>query len=162
MTALLFGGRRKLPQAGEVRRPRGPAWCASLGRTYGRMIEERYRIHCIQAGAGIRTGAPGLGFSKEMEASGGVAALGASGAVSSWAFRLRDRSCARTAGTMFFNADEPAFCPDGAYSQVFRGFLKCTRTAGTMNLHGRTCSRTPRVAAICIIGSDAVRGRGNF
>ena len=39
--------------------------------------------------------------------------------------------------------------------------MKCTRMAGIWNLHGRTCSRTSRVTAICMIGSEAARGRGD-
>ena len=45
-----------------------------------------------------------------------VLPAGAFGAISSFAFRLRGRSCVRMAGTVFFKAGEPAFCPDGDYS----------------------------------------------
>ena len=89
-------------------------------------------------------------------------APGAFGAISSFAFRLRGRSCVRMAGTVFFKADEPAFCPDGDYSLGLIGFLTSTRTAGIWNWHGRTCSRTSRVIAICVIGSEAARGCGDF
>ena len=83
---------------------------------------------------------------------GGSGGVGAFGAISSFAFRRRGRSCVRLAGIGFVKADEPAFWPRSDYRGVYRGFLTSTRTAGMGNLHGRTCSRTRRVTAFCMSG----------
>ena len=45
------------------------------------------------------------------------------GAISSFAFRPRDRPRARTAGTVVFKGGEPAFCPHSDYSWVYNGVL---------------------------------------
>ena len=63
--------------------------------------------------------APGLRgtiFSRNPQRLGGSGGVGVFGAISSFAFRRRGRSCARMAGMVFFKANEPAFCPDGDYS----------------------------------------------
>ena len=85
--------------------------------------------------------------------------MGAFGAISSFAFRLRGRSCVRMAGAVFFKADEPAFCPDGDYSWGLSRFPTSTRTAGIGFWHGRPCSRTTRVLAFRMSGSEAARWR---
>ena len=66
----------------------------------------------------------------------------------SFAARPRDRPRARMAGTMVCEGGEPAFWPHSDYSQVYTRFLTCTRTAGTKDLHGRTCSRTHRLSCV--------------
>ena len=88
--------------------------------------------------------------------------MGAFGAISSFAFRLRGRSCVRMAGIVFFKADEPDFCPDGDYSWGLSRFPTSTRTAGIGFWHGRPCSRTTRDTAFRMSGSEAARGRENF
>ena len=88
--------------------------------------------------------------------------MGAFGAIPSFAFRRRGRSCVRMAGMGVLKADEPDSWPDSDYSKVFTGFLTSTRTAGMGNLHVRTCSRTSRVTALRMSGSEFARGRENF
>ena len=77
-----------------------------------------------------------------------VLPAGAFGAISSFAFRLRGRPRARMAGMVFCKGDEPAFWPRSDYRWVYRGFLTCTRTAGTRDSRGRTCSRTHRLSCV--------------
>ena len=88
--------------------------------------------------------------------------MGAFGAIPSFAFRRRGRSCVRMAGMGVFKADEPDFCPDGDYSWGLSRFATSTRTAGIGFWHGRPCSRTTRVLAFRMSGSEAARGRENF
>ena len=88
--------------------------------------------------------------------------MGAFGAISLFFLRRRGRSCVWLAGTVVYNADEPVSWPDSDYGQVFTGFLTSTQTAGMGNLHVRTCSRTSRVTALRMSGSEFARGRENF
>ena len=85
--------------------------------------------------------------------------MGAFGAISSFAFRRRGRPCVRMAGMGVFKADEPAFCPDGDYSRGLMRFATSTRTAGMGFWHGRPCSRTTRVLAFRMSGSETARWR---
>ena len=67
--------------------------------------------------------------------------------------------CARLAGTVVCNADEADSWPGSDYGKVFTRFLTSTRTAGTGNLHVRTCSRTTRVTALRMGGFEVARWR---
>jgi hypothetical protein len=87
--------------------------------------------------------------------------VGAFGAISSFAFRRRGRSCVRLAGMGVSKADEPDFWPDGDYSWGLSRFLTSTRMAGVGFRHGRPCSRTTRVTAFRMGGSEFARGREN-
>ena len=62
---------------------------------------------------------------------------------------------------VFCKADEPAFCSDGDYSWGLSRFLTSTRTAWIGFWHGRPCSRTTRVTAFRMGGSEFARGREN-
>ena len=88
--------------------------------------------------------------------------MGAFGAISSFAFRRRGRPCVRMAGMGVFKADEPAFCPDGDYSRGLMRFATSTRTAGIGFWHGRPCSRTTRVLAFRMSGSEGARWLKNL
>ena len=88
--------------------------------------------------------------------------MGAFGAIPSFAFRRRGRSCVRMARMGVFKADEPDFWPDGDYSQGLRRFATSTRTAGVGFWHGRPCSRTTRVLAFRMSGCEAARWLENL
>ena len=55
--------------------------------------------------------------------------------------------------------DRPDSWPGSDYGKVFTGFLTSTQTAGTGNLHVRTCSRTTRVTALRMGGLEVARWR---
>ena len=88
--------------------------------------------------------------------------MGAFGAIPSFAFRRRGRSCVRLAGIGFMKADEPAFWPRSDYGWFFDGPLTSTQTAGMGNLYVRTCSRTSRVTALRMGGNFDALVRENF
>ena len=103
----------------------------------------------------------GAVFSRNSQRFGGSGGVGAFGAIPSFAFRRRGRSCVRMAGMGVLKADEPAFWSRIDYGWFFDGLLTSTQTAGMGNLHVRTCSRTSRVTALRMGGNFHALGREN-
>ena len=92
--------------------------------------------------------APGPAPLERYGENGGSGGWGPLARSSSFALRPRDRPRARMAGTVVFKGAEPDFCPHSDYRWVYRGFLTCTRTAGTRDLRGRTCSKRPTLSCV--------------
>ena len=115
-----LGGGGSCRRQGKSAAPDGPAWWRWLVGSRC-LLPPSNRLREDKRGGGWQAqipapGLPGAVFSKNPQRFGGSGGVGAFGAISSFAFRLRGRSCVRMAGTMVFKAAEPAFCPDGDYS----------------------------------------------
>ena len=85
--------------------------------------------------------------------SRGMAKMGGPGAGGLWRGFVvclpSSRSATRADGRYNgFQGGEPDFWPHSDYRWVYRGFLTCTRTAGTRDSRGRTCSKRPTLSCV--------------